>query len=1091
MKRKNSHSVDRGVGRILAVGVRTLALAASLAVAATSDAALLVTHLRCDWATNPSGIDSPAPQLSWQLASVERGAREAAWEVQVASAPELLLENRPDRWDSGATAGDAQLEVRYDGARLHTGEQVYWRVRAWDAAGHPSSWSDIASWTMGVMAPRDWTAKWITDPELLKFVRPKLGFSTPPVTDEDTPQWLQLDLGASYPIDSIALDALVHTVTERLGFPRWFKLEASNDATFANATVIADHTKDGVNLWLTRLKYAGPKVPARYVRLTATRLRMMQEEDEPQRVGRLALRQIEVYSGNRNVAVGAQVTASASLEQGPWSATSVVDGMEIPGANPRAAETLLLRREFTTRAGLKRAVLFVTGFGSYTVSVNGTAVGAEDLLEPGWTNPARTCFYQTRDITKIIQTGANAIGLTLAGGMYNVPSIPGRYTKFVSALHPLIAFAQIRFEYADGKIETIATDEHWKVAPGPTTFAHVYGGEDYDARHHPGGWDRAGFDDRSWRAAVTVAGPGGKLRGASEAAAPIRAAATLPIMSTHPIRPGVTVYDLGQNAALIPRLRVHGPAGATVKISPAELLRPDGTIDPSSTRPSNADASWSYTLSGIGPETWFPQFFYHGARYLQVECSAPAGAELPVVEQLEGVVVRSDSPAVGEFSCSNELFNRIAKLARWAQANNLVSVITDCPHRERLGWLEQYHLNGPSLRYDFDLTRLYRKGFDDMADAQRPTGLVPDIAPEFVRFDEGFVDSPEWGSAFILAAWQQYVWTGDKITLRRHFGGMQRYFDHLTSRAQGHVLDFGLGDWYGLGPNPPGIAQLTPIALTATATYYEDAVALARIAAQLGRSEDAARYRAEAAAIATAFNAKFFNPTTDNYATGSQTANAMPLVLGLVPAGKAPAVVDRLVADIRAHGDGFTAGDIGYRYLLRALAEENRSDVVFAMNNQSEKPGYGYQLAHGATSLTEAWDAGRHSSQDHFMLGQIVEWFYHDLAGLAPDPTAAGFARVIVRPNPVGDVLWAQARYDSVRGPIRVRWERRAGRFDLDVTVPANAGARVELPTKADAAISEGGVPIERAVGVTRVPPVGGRPTFEIGAGQYHFGCRE
>ena len=499
--------------------------------------------------------------------------------------------------------------------------------------------------------------------------------------------------------------------------------------------------------------------------------------------------------------------------------------------------------------------------------------------------------------------------------------------------------------------------------------------------------------------------------------------------------------------------------------------------------------SWNYTLSGAGAEAWTPRFFYQGARYLEVECTAPAGTDLPVVAAIEARIVHADVATAGSFECSNELFNRIATLVRWAQRSNTVSVLTDCPHRERLGWMEQYYLNGSSLRYHFDLTRFYTKGLNDMADAQRPNGLVPDIAPEYVRFANGFLDSPEWGSAYILTAWQQFIWTGDETALRRHYAGMQRYSDYLTSRAENRILLFGLGDWFDLGPDRPGVAQLTPIALTATAIYYEDALTLQRIASRLGRAQDAARYAAAAAEIATAFNAKLFDAVRANYATGSQTANAMPLVLGLVPEGKSPAVMDAIAADVRAHDNGLTAGDVGYRYLLRALADGDRSDVIFGLNNQTGKPGYGYQLAQGATSLTEAWDAARHASQNHFMLSQIIEWFFQDLAGLAPDPEAPGFGRVIVRPSPVGDLMWAHASYASVRGPIEVQWRSINGRLTVRVTIPANSSALVQLPVAPGAAVMERGVPAASAPGVTSVAPVRGRATFAVGSGRYHFEC--
>jgi alpha-L-rhamnosidase len=1068
-------------------GLSTAALLfSSIAVSASAD--LITTGLRCDWAVDPAGIDSAPPHLAWNLSSVDRGARQVAWQVQAASSREALLAGRADAWDSGRREGDAQLQIPYEGRPLQTGEQVFWRVRAWDAPGAAAAWSEPATWTMGVVKPEDWKARWITDPALQEKTRPWLGFSTPRVTDENTPQWIALDLGRVQIVDRIVLHAIVHSVSERLGFPRWFKVEVAASPDFHDATVAADHTADPVNPWFTRVEIAVPARGVRYVRLTAPRLRMLSEDGGDELFGRLALSQIEVCGAGRNLAVGAAVTASASLEENSWSARAVVDGLGLPGANPRAASTLRLRREFEVGPGLRRATLFVCGLGHYTLGVNGAPVGDEDLLKPGWTDYSRTCLYDTRDLTARLHPGANALGLTLASGMYNVPDIPGRYTKFTGAPRALKALVQLRLDYADGRVETVVSDPGWKVAPGPITFSHVYGGEDYDAGRDRAGWTLPGFDDAGWTAAIATTSPGGTLRGASESAPALSAHESLAPVSLRTLRPGVEVYDLGQNAALMPRLRVHGPAGAAIKITPSELLHPDGSLDTESTHHGSAESTWNYRLAGqVGGEAWMPSFFYHGARYLQVERTAPAGAALPVIDRLEGVVVHSASPAAGRFSCSNELFNRIHTLVRWAQRSNLVSVLTDCPHRERLGWLEQYHLNGPSLRAEFDLTRLYTKTFGDMADAQRPNGLVPSIAPEYVRFDGDFRDSPEWGSTLILAAWQQFVWTADDTPLHRHYPAMQRYFDYLTSRAKDRLLSYGLGDWCDVGPKRGGYGQLTPAPLVATSIYYEDARALERIAGHLGRTDDARRYAAAATEIAASFNRAFLDAKTGVYATGSQTSQAFPLVLGLAPPDRSAAVLARLVQAVRDAGNGTTAGEIGYPYLLRALTRGGRSDVIFDLVGQTTRPGYGYQLAHGATSLTETWNATPHASQNHFMLGQVIEWFHQGLAGLAPDATAPGFAHVIVRPQPVGDVTWAEANCDSVRGPIAARWERSGRHFRLIVTLPANVRASVQLPAAAGAVITESGLPLAGRTDVAAAGSVDGRPAFEIGAGRYVF----
>ena len=780
---------------------------------------------------DPLGVDGAPPRLSWQLRGEGRGLRQTAWRVVVASSPGGLSRDAGDVWDSGRVESAEQLHVPFDGRALRSAEQVFWKVRVWDGEGRASSWSEPSTWTMGVLEPEAWRGRFVTDPDLVRRVRPRLGFKSEETETPDAVKWLQVDLGGPRPVQAVRFHAVRHTVAEKLGFPPRFKVEIASRPDFEGAVRVADYTDRDYDPWPTLIEVPVGGTSARYVRLTANRLRVFEGK------ACLALSQVEVVSGGRNVAVGAAVTASDSVEEAPWSAASVTDGLGVPGANSRANDTLLLRRGLRARPGLRRALANVCGLGHYEMTVNGKRVGT-GLLTPGWTDYTKTCLYDTHDVTSLLRPGENAVGLFLGGGMYNVQE--GRYVKFVSAFRPLAALAQLRLEYEDGSVETVGTDTEWRVSPGPIVFSNVYGGEDYDARREVPGWDEPGFDDSRWPAAVEAPGVACARRGASQASPAFRTYEELKPRSQTELRPGVSVYDFGQNASMMPRLRVRGPAGASVKIIPAELLKADGSVDRTSVSHGAVEASWSYTLAGRSEgESYFPRFFYHGSRYLQVERQAPPGGRLPDVESLESVVVHSDSPPAGEFSCSSELFNRIRTLVRWAQRSNLAHVITDCPHRERLGWLEQYHLNGPSLRYETDLARLYAKGFADMADAQQPNGLVPDIAPEYIAFEGGFRDSPEWGSAIVLAAWQHYVWTGDDRPLRRNYEAMQRYVAYLASRAEGHIVGHGLGDWYDLGPNPPGYSQLTPIALTATALYLEDVQALARIAERLGREDDA------------------------------------------------------------------------------------------------------------------------------------------------------------------------------------------------------------------------------------------------------------
>jgi hypothetical protein len=525
------------------------------------------------------------------------------------------------------------------------------------------------------------------------------------------------------------------------------------------------------------------------------------------------------------------------------------------------------------------------------------------------------------------------------------------------------------------------------------------------------------------------------------------------------------------------------------------LVKSDGRLDDTM---CGGKTCWTYTLKGAGTETWFPKFFYRGARYLRVDCLPPKGlTNLPVVKSIAGVVVQSASEPVGEFQCSDDLFNRIHALVRWAQRGNMMSLMTDCPQREKRGWLEEDHLNGPALRYEFDLAQLFTKQMNDMADSQLANGLVPTTAPEYTVFrDRGqtnrdergrFGDSPEWGSAFILVPWQQYEFDGDLELFRRHYDAMTNYIAFLDGRASNHIINYGLGDWYDLGPKAPGMAQLTPIALTGTAFYFLDVQIMAQAAAWLGKTNDAHAFSELAGEIRAAFNDRFYHPTNRSYATGSQCANSIPLVMGLCDPANRAAVLDAVVGDVRARGNALTAGDVGYRYLLLALAEGGRSDVIFDLNNQSDKPGYGYQLKKGATSLTEAWNAGRSSSQNHFMLGQIMEWFYHDLAGIQNGPGSPGFKQVLIRPQPVGDITWTRAQFNSIRGKIVSDWKREGDKFALKVSIPANTTATVFVPAKTSAGVTESGKPASSSRGVKFLRDENGCAVFEIGSGDYDF----
>ncbi|GAB3577785.1 family 78 glycoside hydrolase catalytic domain [Hymenobacter daeguensis] len=747
----------------------------------------------------------------------------------------------------------------------------------------------------------------------------------------------------------------------------------------------------------------------------------------------------------------------------------------------------LLRKQFTAKKQPTQATLFISGLGQFEAVLNGRKVG-HHFLDPGWTKYDRQAQYVTFDVTNQVKSGANALGVMLGNGFYYVPPVKERYRKLKSAFGYPKLICRLALTYPDGSRQDVVSDLSWRTAAGPITFSSIYGGEDYNATLEQAGWATTGFDAQKWRPVIAVDGPAERVAQQQE---PLQVFDTFQAKSTTQAQAGKWVYDFGQNASGIIELRVQGRRGDTVRLAPAELLAADGTI---TQKNMGRGFYFTYILKGSGVETWRPRFTYSGFRYAQVEGGVPKGESnpqnRPEILSLTALHTRNAAASVGEFACSNDLFNRTNALIDWSIKSNLASVFTDCPHREKLGWLEETHLMGASMRYRYDIATLCRKTMADMRASQTAEGLVPEIAPEYVKFEWGgdmFRDSPEWGSASIILPWYVYQWYGDRQVLADNYAMMQRYVAYLGTKASGHLLAQGLGDWYDLGPKPPGTSQLTPMGVTGTATYYYDLTLLAGIARLLGKTADATAYEQLGAEVKTAFNAKFFNPQTRQYATGSQAANAMAVYMGLVaPADKA-AVIENIVQDIRSRDNALTAGDIGYRYLLRVLEDAGRSDVIFAMNNRADVPGYGYQLAHGATALTESWAALPTVSNNHLMLGHLQEWFYGGLAGIRPADGSVAFDKIDIRPEPVSGVRSARATHQSPYGLIASDWQKSTTGFTLIVTIPANTTATIYLPAAASARITEGGQPLAQHPELQPLGFAEGRARVRAGSGTYHF----
>jgi hypothetical protein len=688
-------------------------------------------------------------------------------------------------------------------------------------------------------------------------------------------------------------------------------------------------------------------------------------------------------------------------------------------ARPNEAEPKrmpVFRRRFTVDGEIRNATAHISGLGHFELRVNDRKAG-DDVLEPGWTDYDKRVLYVVHDVTSLLKPGENTLDVLLGNGMYNV--LGDRYKKFKRSFGRPMLLMQLVIELADDRMIEVASDDTWQAAPGPITFSCIYGGEDHDAQlESPTAWSPVDITD----------GPKGQLQ--LQASPPQR---VIESFTGQPIGNGV--YDCGQNLSGRPTLRVQGDRGATVKLTPAEQLDAAGNAW---RKHIGSPVYFTYTLRGGDSETWRPRFSLDGFRFVQVETTGNV-----TIESVGSEWIHAAAPVAGTFECSNEQLNRIHRLILAAIRSNTHSVSTDCPHREKLGWLEQLHLMFPGMVANFDLSTFLPKVLADIRDAQQDDGMIPTIAPRYTSWKppyDVFNDSPEWGSAGVLVPWYGYQQYGDRELLSASYESMKRYVAYLASRATSHLIEYGLGDWYDIGPAGPGKSQLTSLKVTGTCTYYADLVALANTAGVLGHADDAERYGQLARNVCDAFNAAVFDPAKGFYDTGSQTAQAMPLALDMVPDRYRGSVVQQLVDDIRARQNHISAGDVGFPYVLQALAQAGRSDVVMDLLMRNDPPSYGSQLLRGNTALSEAWDAEPTKSQNHLMLGHVEQWFYESLGGITVDHTRNRCA-IRIAPVAVNGVDWVRVERRCTFGAIVVH-----SRIDAE-----HVSCRIELPAGAEA----------------------------------------
>jgi alpha-L-rhamnosidase len=745
-----------------------------------------------------------------------------------------------------------------------------------------------------------------------------------------------------------------------------------------------------------------------------------------------------------------------------------------------------LRRAFSVGKKVVDARLYATACGIYVAWLNGQPVSDEQLA-PGWTDYNKRFLYRCYDVTSLVaQNGDNVLAAQLNDGWFKGPigwkTLSCRWGDRVQFL------ALLRLVHEDGSVTMVTTDDQWRTANSPILTSTFLRGEVYDATQETVGWLQPGFDDSSWHKMMAIP-INERIALQAHAGPPVRALQELKAVKRWQPRPGVWIFDLGQNFAGVARIKVRAPAGATIRMRHGEMVTPDRQLYVDNLR--HALSTDYYTASGNGEEVWQPRFTFHGFQY--VEISGLTGE--PALDTVTGVVLGSDCPSAGTFSCSEPMINQLYSNIVWTQRSNYIDIPTDCPQRdERLGWTGDAQAYIRTAICTHDIASFFTKWEQDLRDAQGAEGyfphtapVVPGMEPELARGDAA------WGDAGTICPMTMYRCYGDRDQLAAMYPAMVRWADYLQKSAVSpHNIRYRgenvpiLGDW--LNVDSP-----TAFEIIATAFFAHSTQLVSEAARILGKNDDADRYSNRFVRIKQAFVREFVHDDGRVFArldnTETQTAYLLALHFDLMPSELRAAAVDHLIDNIRKHDWHLTTGFVGLPYLLPVLSASGRSDVAFRLLNNKTYPSWLYPITQGATTIWERWN-GWHTEQgpadpgmnsySHYAYGALGEWLFSDVAGI--DLIDVAFKRIRVRPRIGGGLTHAEATHQCIHGRIASAWKLEGDTVILSVEIPANTTAQIWIPTDDPKSLRENGA---AWAGTVAAQP--GYALIDVGSGTYQF----
>ena len=989
---------------------------------------LRVQALKTEMTENLLGTQVRLPRFSWQISNKNTGVKQKTYHLRVGSAP-----NMSDLWDTGVIDGDQCFDIAYAGTPLKSMQQVWWSVDVTDTKGG-SARSQQAKFEMGLLDPEDWKAKWIAAEDGLAEGDRTAGL-----------QWIW---------SKTALDNRLHA----------FRLDFEAPSTLVSAQVMIAG-KD----WIREVWANGEKLPTpnqlvpnwgtlvevpMSVRSGQNSLCVLVQAETtgffPVDGGAFAsLIRLHLQDGAIVRLVSDSKWRVQPLPPKDWTApdfdTSNWVRAQKSGSDaqndPRPPEPAMhLKKHFLAKSAIVKARLYATALGAYQATLNGRAV-RDAILAPEISVAKSHIYYQTYDVTSLIREGNNAIGFTVGDGWYG-SAFGWRLERYGFGPAPRRLLAQLRLDYADGSMQWIATDESWHIGNGPIVKSEIYDGEIYDARLKVDGWDLAGYDDSQWSKAKLAEAP--KANIIAQTSPSIRPIMKRRATVTQP-RPGVYVYDFGQNFAGWARLRAKGKAGHRVLLKFAEYLKPDGEVDQANLR--MAKCRNEYILRGDKTgEVYEPHFTYFGFRYIQVE-NYPG---TPTPSDIEGIVLSSACKETGRMDIKDPVIQKFWENALWSQRSNFFAVPTDCPQRdERMGWMGDIQVFIDAACFNMECAPFIRRFLHEARASQTPQGAYPIVCPQPESFPE--VTTAGWSEAGIILPWTLWWRYGDTAVIDENWSSMRRWMDYLQSRNPDFIwrnergLD--LGDWLSVDAVKPD-DETTPRILCATAYWAYCAQLMAQMAKATNRRDEVNYFTILRAQISKAFVREFVD-ANGKAGNGSQTSQILALHFNLVPVELKASAALKLATDIRRRGMKLSTGFLGTPYILDVLADAGLLDEVSGLLLQREKPSWGYMPMKGATTMWERWDGDTGdlamNSYNHYAYGAVCGFMYRRLAGLSP--IAPGFRKIHAEPLFFPGVGKVTAKYESCMGTFEAMVNGNANEItSYGLTLPANTEATVVLP---------------------------------------------